>query len=121
MKDIGVVIILLMQEKDAHSHLPSLFRSVKVMMAASSADYKDDGRKEKKEPVTEEGSKPIRTSDLSLHMAGTTSSKGEHRRRAYCTLTVPIIILYAVVVVAVSCGAGAFVHVSTNCNSVSAN
>ena len=65
-----------MQEKDAHS---SVFRNVKVM---SSADYKDDGRENKKEPpaVTEEGSKPVRTSDLSLHMAGTTSSKGKHRR-----------------------------------------
>ena len=69
------------------------------MMAASCADYKDDSREEKKEPVTEEGSKPISTSDVSLHMAGTTSSKKEHRRRAYCMLTVPIIILYAVVVV----------------------
>ena len=58
----------------------SLFRSVKVMMAASCA--KDDRREEKKEPptVTEEGSKPISTSDLSLHMAGTMSSKEEHRR-----------------------------------------
>ena len=77
------------------------------MMAASSADYKDDGREEKKEPVTEEGSKPISTSDVSLHMAGTTSSKREDRRRAYCTLTVPIIILYAVVGLG---GVGAFVY-----------
>ena len=52
------MVVLLIQENDAHSHLPSLFRSVKVMMAASSADYKDNGREEKEEPVTEEGSKP---------------------------------------------------------------
>ena len=50
-----------------------------MMMAANSAEYKDDGREEKKEPVTEEGSKPMSTSDLLLHMAGTTSSKKEHR------------------------------------------
>ena len=53
------MVVLLMQEKDTHS---SLFRSVKVMMAASSFDYKDDGREEKKEPDRrgkQEGSKPV--------------------------------------------------------------
>ena len=49
------------------------------MMAASCA--KDDRREEKKEPptVTQEGREPVSTSDLSLHMAGTTNSKEEYR------------------------------------------
>ena len=83
-----------------------------MMMAASCA--KDDRREEKKEPptVTEEGSKPVSTSDVSLHVTGTTSSKEEHRRRTFGILFVLIMILFAVVVVAVSCGAGAFVHMS---------
>ena len=86
-----------MQEND--THLPSLFRSVKVMMAASSFDYKDDGREEKKEPDRrgkQEGSKPV-------------------SRRALWMLTVLIIILF---VVAVLCGVGAFVYTSHQINNL---
>ena len=89
-----------------------------MMMAAS--DHKEDGREEKKEPlnVTEEGSKPNSTSGVPLHMAGTTSSKKEHRQRAYCTLIVLNIILFVVVVVAVLCGAGAFVYMFQRIDSL---
>ena len=68
--------------------------------------------------MTEEESKPISTRDLSLHMAGTTSSKGEHRRRAFRMLLVPIIILSAVVVVVVPCGVGTIVHMYQQINSL---
>ena len=73
--------------------------------------HKEDGR--------EEGSKPISTSDLSLHMVGTTSSKGEHKRRAFWMLLVPIIIISAVVVVVVVIsGVGTIVHMSQQINSL---
>ena len=87
------------------------------MMAAS---HKEDGNEEKKEPpiVTEEGSKPLSNSDLSVHMVGTTSSKGEHKRRAFWMLLVPIIIISAVVVVVVPCGVGTIVHMSQQINSL---
>ena len=51
-------------------------------------------------------------------MVGTTSSKGEHKRRAFWMLLVPIIILSAVVVVVVISGVGTIVHMSQQINSL---
>ena len=61
------LLVLLMQEKNVHSHL--ILSTQKYKSGKGTSDI-----------VTEEESKPISTSDLSLHMAGTTSSKGEHKR-----------------------------------------
>ena len=58
MKDIGVVIILVMQKKGCTFSSPFSIQECEVMMAASSADYKDDSREEE-EPVTQEGRKPL--------------------------------------------------------------
>ena len=74
------------------------------MMAASCADYKDDGREEKKESATKERSKPI-------------------SRRSLWKLFVPIIVLFAVVVVvvvvAVLCGVVGYLHMSQRIDSLS--
>ena len=89
-------------------------------MAASCADYKEDGREEKKEPlkVTGEGSKPISSNGIStdsVNMIKTTSSKC--RQRAFGILIILNIVLVFCCVMAVLCGVVLFVHESEQINS----
>lgn len=90
-------------------------------MAANCADYKEDGREEKKEPlkVTGEGSKAISSNGIttdSVNVIKTTSSNC--RQGAFGILIILNIVLVFCCVLAVLCGVVLFVHESEQNNSL---
>ena len=90
-------------------------------MAASCADYKENGREEKKEPlkVKGEGSKAISSNGIStdsVNMIKTTSSKC--RQGTFSILIILNIVLVFCCVLAVLCGVVLFVHESEQINSL---
>ena len=89
-------------------------------MAASCADYKEDGREEKKEPpkVTGEGSKPISSNGISTDSVNTIKTMSSKcRQRAFGILIILNIVLVFCCVMAVLCGVVLFVHQSEQINS----